>query len=275
VVDPDSLFDVQIKRIHEYKRQLLNVLHVIARWQAIVADPTAPWQPRTVIFAGKAASAYVAAKQIVRLIHDVARVVNADPRVGDRLKVVFLPNYGVSLAQVIIPAADLSEQISTAGTEASGTGNMKFALNGACTIGTWDGANIEMAQAIGEEHLFIFGLRTDEVARMRAQGWSPRAHVEASPVLGGVLQALRDGTFSHHEPERWHGLVHQLLHHDPYFLTADFDRYAQAQREVDALYANRPAWAARALRNIAGMGRFSVDRTIRDYVREVWQAPAA
>ena len=275
VVNPDSLFDVQIKRIHEYKRQLLNVLHVIARWRAIVADPTAPWQPRTVIFAGKAASAYAAAKQIVRLIHDVARVVNADPRVGDRLKVVFLPNYGVSLAQVIIPAADLSEQISTAGTEASGTGNMKFALNGACTIGTWDGANIEMAQAIGEEHLFIFGLRTDEVARMRIQGWSPRAHAQASPALCGVLQSLRDGTFSHHEPERWHGLVHQLLHHDPYFLTADFDRYLQAQREVDTLFAEPTAWAARALRNIAGMGRFSVDRTIRDYVREVWGAGAA
>jgi starch phosphorylase len=274
-VDPGSLFDVQIKRIHEYKRQLLNVLHVIARWQAIVADPGAPWQPRTVIFAGKAASAYLAAKQIVRLIHDVARVVNADPRVGDRLKVVFLPNYGVSLAQVIIPAADLSEQISTAGTEASGTGNMKFALNGACTIGTWDGANIEMAQAIGEEHLFIFGLRTEEVARMRDQGWSPRAHVQASPALCGVLGALRDGTFSHHEPERWHGLVHQLLHHDPYFLTADFDRYVQAQREVDTLFARPEAWAARALRNIAGMGRFSVDRTIRDYVREVWSRETA
>jgi starch phosphorylase len=189
-VDPTSLFDVQIKRIHEYKRQLLNVLHVIARWQAIVANPTAPWQPRTVIFAGKAASAYAAAKQVIQLIHDVARVVNSDPRVGDKLKVAFLPNYGVSLAQVIIPAADLSEQISTAGTEASGTGNMKFALNGACTIGTWDGANIEMAKAMGEEHMFVFGLRAEQVAQAKALGYDPRLHVEENLQLRAVLDAL-------------------------------------------------------------------------------------
>jgi starch phosphorylase len=269
-VDPASLFDVQIKRIHEYKRQLLNVLHVIARWQAIVADPGAPWQPRTVVFAGKAASAYFAAKQVIQLIHDVARVVNADPRVGDRLKVAFLPNYGVSLAELIIPAADLSEQISTAGTEASGTGNMKFALNGACTIGTWDGANIEMAQAIGEEHFFVFGLRAQQVATMREQGWDPRARVEADPALRAVLDALGDGTFSHHEPERYRGLVQQLLQRDPYFLSADFASYVATQREVDALYARPAAWAERALRNVAGMGGFSVDRTIADYVREVW-----
>jgi starch phosphorylase len=270
-VDPNSLFDVQIKRIHEYKRQLLNVLHVIARWQAISAHPDAPWQPRTVIFAGKAASAYAAAKHIVRLIHDVARVVNADPRTADKLKVAFLPNYGVSLAQLIIPAADLSEQISTAGTEASGTGNMKFAMNGACTIGTWDGATIEMAQAIGEDQLFIFGLRAEAVARMREEGWQPKDFIDASPALQGVLGALFDGTFAHHEPERYQGLVHQLTHHDPYFLTADFDSYVQAQRAADALYARRGNWAERALRNIAGMGRFSVDRTVGEYVNHVWR----
>ncbi|MFM7849700.1 MAG: glycogen/starch/alpha-glucan phosphorylase [Rubrivivax sp.] len=273
-VDPASLFDVQIKRIHEYKRQLLNVLHVIARWQAIVANPQATWQPRTVIFAGKAASAYVAAKQVIQLIHDVARVVNSDPRVGDRLKVAFLPNYGVSLAQVIIPAADLSEQISTAGTEASGTGNMKFALNGACTIGTWDGANIEMAQAMGEEHMFVFGLRAEQVARLKALGYDPRLYVEENLQLRAVLDALASGVFSHHEPERYRGLVNHLLQRDPYFLMADFGSYVRTQLEVDALFANRPAWAERALRNIAGMGPFSVDRTIGQYIERVWAPPA-
>ena len=274
VVDPASLFDVQIKRIHEYKRQLLNVLHVIARWQAIVANPQARWQPRTVIFAGKAASAYAAAKQVIQLIHDVARVVNSDPLVGDRLKVAFLPNYGVSLAQVIIPAADLSEQISTAGTEASGTGNMKFAMNGACTIGTWDGANIEMAQAMGEEHMFVFGLRAEQVAQMKALGYDPRLYAEENLQLRAVLDALADGTFSYHEAERYKGLVQHLLTRDPYFLLADFGGYVRTQMEVDALYADRAAWAERALRNIAGMGPFSVDRTIGEYVRKVWAAPA-
>jgi len=269
-VDPTSLFDVQIKRIHEYKRQLLNVLHVIARWQAIVANPGASWQPRTVIFAGKAASAYAAAKQVIQLIHDVARVVNSDPRVGDKLKVAFLPNYGVSLAQVIIPAADLSEQISTAGTEASGTGNMKFALNGACTIGTWDGANIEMAQAMGEEHMFVFGLRTEQVAQAKALGYDPRLYVEENLQLRAVLDALAGGTFSYHEPDRYKGLVNNLLQRDPYFLMADFGSYVRTQLEVDALFANRAAWAERALRNIAGMGPFSVDRTIGQYIEQVW-----
>ncbi|MBU3736243.1 MAG: glycogen/starch/alpha-glucan phosphorylase [Methylobacterium sp.] len=273
-LNPHSLFDVQIKRIHEYKRQLLNVLHVIARWQAIVANPDAAWQPRTAIFAGKAASAYAAAKQVIQLIHDVARVVNSDPRVGDKLKVAFLPNYGVSLAQVIIPAADLSEQISTAGTEASGTGNMKFALNGACTIGTWDGANIEMAQAMGEEHMFVFGLRTEQVAQLKTLGYDPRLYVEENLQLRGVLDALAGGTFSYHEPERYRGLVQNLLQRDPYFLMADFGGYVRTQLEVDALFAQRAAWAERALRNIAGMGPFSVDRTIGQYIAQVWTAQA-
>jgi starch phosphorylase len=200
----------------------------------------------------------------------VARVVNSDPRVGDKLKVAFLPNYGVSLAQVIIPAADLSEQISTAGTEASGTGNMKFALNGACTIGTWDGANIEMAQAMGEEHMFVFGLRTEQVAQAKALGYDPRLHVEENLQLRAVLDALAGGTFSYHEPDRYKGLVNNLLQRDPYFLMADFASYVRTQLEVDALFANRPAWAERALRNIAGMGPFSVDRTIGQYIERVW-----
>jgi starch phosphorylase len=269
-VNPDSLFDVQIKRIHEYKRQLLNVLHVIARYQAIVDQPEANWQPRTVIFAGKAASAYVAAKQIIQLIHDVARVVNSDPKVGDKLKLVFLPNYGVSLAEIMIPAADLSEQISTAGTEASGTGNMKFALNGACTIGTWDGANIEMAQGMGPEHMFVFGLRADRVAQMKSIGYDPRLYAEENPQLKRVLDAVAGGQFSPHELERYRSLVQNLLTRDPYLLLADFGAYVKAQLEVDAVYGDPSAWAERALRNVAGMGWFSVDRTIGEYAERVW-----
>ena len=222
------------------------------------------------IFAGKAASAYVAAKQIIQLIHDVADVVNHDPRVGDRLKLVFLPNYGVSLAEAIIPAADLSEQISTAGTEASGTGNMKFALNGALTIGTWDGANIEMAQAIGEERLFIFGHRAEAVAQIKADGYDPQQHVRTNPALQQVLHAIGSGVFSRAEPGRYAGLVQDLLQRDPYLLLADFADYVQTQQRVDALYRNPAAWQAMALHNIAGMGSFSVDRTIGEYVQQVW-----
>ncbi len=281
-VDPHSLFDVQIKRIHEYKRQLLNVLHVVARYQAIIANPSAHWTPRTVIFAGKAASAYRAAKLVIQLIHDVARVVNSDPRVGDKLKVVFLPNYSVSLAQIILPAADLSEQISTAGTEASGTGNMKFALNGACTIGTWDGANIEMAEGMdavsprkdGASNMFVFGLLTEEVARIKALGYDPRLYVEENRQLKAVLDAITGGVFSWGDPDRYRALVQPLLQHDPYLLMADFAAYVDCQKTVDALYDEPTAWAERALRNIAGMGFFSTDRTIGEYVQQVWAAPA-
>ena len=278
VIDPASLFDVQIKRIHEYKRQLLNLLQVVARHQAIVAQPDGPdgqgWVPRTVVFAGKAASAYHAAKAIVQLIHDVARVVNSDPRVGDKLKIVFLPNYSVSLAEVILPAADLSEQISTAGTEASGTGNMKFALNGALTIGTWDGANIEMAQAMGPEQMFVFGLRADAVARIKALGYDPRLYVEENTALRAVLAAIGSGAYSPGEPERYRGLIDGLLNRDPYLLMADFADYGATQARVDALYREPAAWATRALLNVAAMGSFSSDRTVREYVEKVWTAPA-
>jgi glycogen phosphorylase len=269
-IDPDSLFDVQVKRIHEYKRQLLNVLHVVARHQAIVQDPSADWTPRTVVFSGKAASAYHTAKTIVRLIHDVARAVNADPRVGGRLKVVFLPNYSVSLAEVIIPAADLSEQISTAGTEASGTGNMKFALNGAVTIGTWDGANIEMAQAMGEANMFVFGLRADRVAQLKTQGYDPHRSVDQDRQLSSVLDAIGGGRYSPGEPDRYQGLVDALLHRDSYMVTADFTDYVATQAHVDRLFREPAAWATVALRNVAGMGAFSVDRTIREYLDRVW-----
>jgi glycogen phosphorylase len=272
-VNPDSLFDVQIKRIHEYKRQLLNVLHVIARYQAIIAQPNANWAPRTVVFAGKAASAYVAAKSIIHLIHDVARVVNSDLRVRDRLKVVFLPNYSVSLAQRIIPAADLSEQISTAGTEASGTGNMKFAMNGALTIGTWDGANIEMAQAVGEEHFFIFGLRAEQVAQTKALGYDPRLHYEENAQLRNVINAVLSGAFSQGDAARYRPLMDSLLLRDQYMLLADFASYVQAQSAVDALFLQPQHWDARAAANVAGMGFFSTDRTIAQYAQQVWSMP--
>jgi starch phosphorylase len=271
-IDPHSLFDVQVKRIHEYKRQLLNVLQVIARYQAIVDAPNADWVPRTVVFSGKAASAYHTAKTIVRLIHDVARRVNGDPAVAGRLKVVFIPNYSVSLAEVIIPAADLSEQISTAGTEASGTGNMKFAMNGAITIGTWDGANIEMAQAMGADNMFVFGLRAERVAQLKAAGYDPRDPVRASPRLQAVLDAVAHGHCSPGDPQRYKGLVDSLLHRDSYLLLADFDDYLAAQARVDALYRTPAAWATMACHNIAAMGRFSVDRTVSEYLQRVWPA---
>jgi glycogen phosphorylase len=269
----DSLFDVHIKRIHEYKRQLLNVLHVIARYQAIIANPSANWTPRTVIFAGKAASAYLMAKNVIRLVHDVARVVNSDPRVGDKLKVVFLPNYSVSLAEMIIPATDLSEQISTAGTEASGTGNMKFGLNGAITIGTWDGANIEMGEHMGVENMFVFGLRTPQVAALKSVGYDPRLYIEENKALASVIAAIGNGTFSYDEPERYRSIVQSLTQHDPYLLMADFADYMATHAKVDALYVDSKAWAERALRNIAGMGFFSTDRTIAEYVEKVWNRP--
>jgi starch phosphorylase len=274
VVDTSSLFDVQIKRIHEYKRQLLNVLHVVARYQAIVADPQADWTPRTVVIAGKAASAYQAAKLIIRLVLDVARVVNTDPRVGDKLKLVFLPNYGVSLAETILPAADLSEQISMAGTEASGTGNMKFGLNGALTIGTWDGANIEMAQAIGKENLFVFGLRTDAVQRIRELGYDPRLHEQGNPQLKDVIDAIAAGEFSSGNVHRYRSLTDALLHRDNYMLMADFTAYMDAQSQVDALYKTPQKWAEKALRNVAAMGAFSADRTVLEYVDRVWSPGA-
>ena len=275
-VDPASLFDVQVKRIHEYKRQLLNILQVVARYQAILEHPQGiegqPWVPRTVIMAGKAASAYRTAKLIIQLAHDVGRIINADPRTQGLLKFVFLPNYSVSLAEVIIPAADLSEQISTAGTEASGTGNMKFSLNGALTIGTWDGANIEMAQAMGESEMFVFGLRTEQVAEIKRLGYDPRLYVEQDRRLRRVLDALAQGDFSPGDRHRYQGLVQELLNHDPYLLLADFAHYLQAQAQVDALYAQPQAWARRVILNVAGMGGFSSDRTIAEYVDRVWSA---
>ncbi|MDE2369338.1 MAG: glycogen/starch/alpha-glucan phosphorylase [Burkholderiales bacterium] len=275
IVDPASLFDVQVKRIHEYKRQLLNLLQVIARYQAMLADPGADWVPRTVIFAGKAASSYVAAKNVIRLIHDAGEVINNDPRIAGRLKIAFIPNYGVSVAEVIMPGADLSEQISTAGTEASGTGNMKLALNGALTIGTDDGANIEIRQQVGDDNIFIFGLSTAEVQASRHAGYQPLRLYESNPRIKAVLDAIRGGQFSEDEPGRYRELVDSLLWGgDHYMLLADFDSYVAAQARVDALYRDRSAWARKAIANVAGMGFFSSDRTIREYASQVWRVAA-
>jgi starch phosphorylase len=277
VVSPASLFDVQVKRIHEYKRQLLNLLHAVTRYRAILAQPNARWQPRTVIFAGKAASSYHRAKQIIRLIHDVGRVVNHDPRVGDRLKIVFVPNYGVAAAEVIMPGADLSEQVSTAGTEASGTGNMKLALNGALTIGTDDGANIEIRQQVGDDNIFIFGKRTHEVAAIRAAGYQPMRIYESNPQLKAVLDSIAAGLFSPEEPARYRDLVDSLLWGgDHYLLLADYEDYIATQARTDALYAEPTAWARKTILNIAGMGPFSADRTIHEYAQRIWNvAPAS
>jgi len=272
-LNPDALFDVQVKRIHEYKRQLLNVLHVITRYQRILANPDAQWVPRVVVFAGKAASAYHQAKLIIKLINDVATTINHDPRVGGRLKVVFIPNYSVSLAEVIIPAADLSEQISTAGTEASGTGNMKFALNGALTIGTLDGANVEMRAQVGAENFFIFGNTTPQVAELRAQGYQPRTYYESNPELRATLDAIRNGVFSPTEPSRFQPIFDALVNWgDHYLLLADYADYIATQDRVDTLYLNADAWSRQAVLNIAGMGAFSSDRTIAEYAHEIWRS---
>jgi starch phosphorylase len=271
-VDPASLFDVQVKRIHEYKRQLLNVMHVVSRWQAIVADPTADWVPRTVVFAGKAASSYAAAKSVIHLIHDVARTINDDPRTGGRLKVVFLPNYSVSVAEQVMPGADLSEQISTAGTEASGTGNMKLAINGALTIGTDDGANIEIREQVGDGNIFIFGLRTPQVAAMRLGGYDPMRVYAGDAVMRGALDAIAGGVFSPQDPSRHQSLVNALLWGgDHYLLLADFADYVIAQSQVDARFRDREAWVRSAIANVAGMGAFSSDRSIREYAERIWR----
>ena len=271
-VDAASLFDVQVKRIHEYKRQLLNLLHVVSRYHAMLAAPEGHWVPRTVIFAGKAASSYHMAKQIIRLIHDVAAVINHDARLRGRLKLVFVPNYGVSVAEIIMPAADLSEQISTAGTEASGTGNMKLALNGALTIGTDDGANIEIRQCVGDEHIFIFGHNAQQVAALRDGGYQPLRIHDANPALCAVLQAIGGGAFSPSEPGRYRDVVDALLWGgDHYQLLADYDAYVAAQARVDDRFRDPHAWARSALLNIANMGMFSADRTIREYAQQIWR----
>lgn len=271
-VSTESLFDIQVKRIHEYKRQLLNVLHVVTRYQAILANPNAPWVPRTVIFAGKAASSYVTAKSIIRLIHDIGSVINNDPRIGDKLKLIFIPNYGVSVAEIIMPGADLSEQISTAGTEASGTGNMKLAMNGALTIGTDDGANIEIRENVGDGNIFIFGLKTPEVLALKRDGYDSMAIYNHNQQLKDVLDMIGSGHFSPSEPHRYASLVHTLLGGgDQYCLLADYASYVATQTEVDEVYRQPQVWLDRVIANLANMGVFSSDRTIREYAKEIWR----
>jgi glycogen phosphorylase len=269
-LDPDAMFDVQVKRIHEYKRQLLNLLETVALYDQIRSHPERDWAPRVKIFGGKAASSYHNAKLIIKLANDVARRVNGDPAVGDLLKVVFVPNYNVSLAERIIPAADLSEQISTAGMEASGTGNMKFALNGALTIGTLDGANIEILERVGADNMFIFGLTAEEVSAKRNAGYNPRSVIEGSSELAQAVHSIASGVFSPDDPSRFADLMGGLMSSDWFMLAADFDAYAAAQRSVDDRWRDRRAWRESAIRNIANVGWFSSDRTISEYAREIW-----
>jgi starch phosphorylase len=269
-IDPDALFDVQIKRIHEYKRQLLNIVETVSLYDQIRSHPERDWTPRVKIFAGKAASSYHNAKMIIKLANDVARRINSDPTVGEKLKVVFMPNYNVSLAEVIVPAADLSEQISTAGMEASGTGNMKLAMNGALTIGTLDGANIEIRDRVGADNIFIFGLTAEEVAAKRGGGYAPSRVIEGSRELLQALDAIASGVFAPDDPHRFEGLVNGLRDHDWFMVAADFDTYMAAQRRIDAAWRDRAHWTGMAVRNTANMGWFSSDRTISEYATDVW-----
>ncbi len=267
----DSLFDVMVKRIHEYKRQLLNLLHVITRYSRIRANPTLEVVPRTVIIGGKSAPGYQMAKLIIKLINDVADVINNDPLVGPRLKVVFVPNYNVSVAEMIMPAAELSEQISTAGTEASGTGNMKMAMNGALTIGTWDGANVEICEEVGEENMFLFGLTAQEVAIHHTDGYDPNGAIAANEDLRRALDMIGSGYFSPDQPDRFRPIVDALTQGgDYYLLTADYPLYMAAQDRVEQLYRNPDEWTRRAILNVARMGKFSSDRTVLEYAREIW-----
>ncbi|HZO44917.1 MAG TPA: glycogen/starch/alpha-glucan phosphorylase [Xanthobacteraceae bacterium] len=272
-LNPDAMFDVQIKRIHEYKRQLLNILETVATYLAIRDEPSKHWVPRVKIFAGKAAASYAQAKLIIKLINDVAKVVNNDPITRDLLRVVFLPDYNVSLAETIIPAADLSEQISTAGMEASGTGNMKLALNGALTIGTLDGANVEMREHVGPDNIFIFGLKAHEVEERRAQGLDASAAIAASPMLKRVIDAIDAGIFWPGEGGLFTPLMHALRHHDYYMISADFDDYAATQRRIDKLWMSSSDWTRMSMTNIANMAWFSSDRAISEYAQEIWNVP--
>lgn len=269
-VDPDSLFDVQFKRMHEYKRQHMNVLHVITLYQRLRENPDLEIVPRTFLFGGKAAPGYRIAKLMIKLIHAVGEVVNHDPVVRDRLKVVFFPNFNVKNAQHIYPAGDLSEQISTAGLEASGTGNMKFALNGALTIGTLDGANIEIPEHVGAENFFLFGLTEEEVREGKSGGYRPHDCHEANEELRGVLDLLRSGFFSPDQPDLFRSFVDSLLHRDDYMLLADYASYLECQAEVSAAYQDEEWWSRMSILNVARMGYFSSDRSIRDYCERIW-----
>ncbi|XP_057257105.1 LOW QUALITY PROTEIN: glycogen phosphorylase, liver form-like [Pezoporus wallicus] len=269
-INPSSMFDVHVKRIHEYKRQLMNCLHIITMYNRIRKDPAKLFVPRTVIIGGKAAPGYHMAKMIIKLINAVAQVVNNDPVVGSKLKVIFLENYRVSLAEKVIPATDLSEQISTAGTEASGTGNMKFMLNGALTIGTMDGANVEMAEEAGEENLFIFGMRVEDVTELDREGYNAQKYYDQLPELKEAIDQIKSGFFSPEEPDLFSDVVNMLFHHDRFKVFADYEAYVRCQEKVSELYLNSKAWTKMVIRNIAAAGKFSSDRTIKEYARDIW-----
>lgn len=269
-INPSSLFDVQVKRIHEYKRQLLNCLHVITLYNRIKKDPSKVYVPRTVMIGGKAAPGYYMAKLIIKLITSVGNIVNNDPIVGDRLKVIYLENYRVSMAEKVIPASDLSQQISTAGTEASGTGNMKFMLNGALTIGTMDGANVEMAEEAGEDNLFIFGMRVEDVEALDKKGYNAKEYYDKIPELREAINQIRDGRFSPTEPDLFKDIVNMLMNHDRFKVFADYEAYIKCQGKVDQLYMNLREWTKKVIKNIACSGKFSSDRTISEYATEIW-----
>ncbi len=272
IINPDSMFDVQVKRIHEYKRQHLNVLHIIALYRKLKQNPQLVIPPRTFIFGGKAAPGYHVAKLMIKLITSVGDVINRDPDIRDQLKVVFVPNFNVTNGQKIYPAADLSEQISTAGKEASGTGNMKFSMNGAMTIGTLDGANVEIREEVGAENFFLFGLATDEVYALKARGYSPQDYYHSNPELKDVMDLIRGGFFSRGDTELFRGLVDGLMYHDPYLLFADFASYVDAQQQVSAAYLNKDQWTRMSILNAARTGKFSSDRSIREYCTDIWKA---
>jgi len=270
IVDPQSLFDVQVKRLHEYKRQHLNVLHVVTLYLQLKNNPHAEITPRTVIFGGKAAPAYVMAKLIIKLINSVADVINNDPVVGDRLKVIFLPDFNVTSGQRIYPGADLSEQISTAGKEASGTGNMKFAMNGALTIGTLDGANIEIREAVGADNFFLFGLTAEEVADIKTRGYNPSDYYTTNAILREVIDHIGLGHFSGGDRDLFKPLVNSLLSHDEYMLLADYQTYVDRQAEVSRAFLDQDNWTRKSILNVARMGEFSSDRSIREYSDKIW-----
>jgi len=269
--DPDSLFDVQVKRIHEYKRQHLNILHIIALYNRIRQDPDADIQARTFIFAGKAAPGYHLAKLIIQLITGVASIVNRDPLARGRLKIIFLPNFNVSNGQRIYPAADLSEQISTAGKEASGTGNMKFSMNGALTIGTLDGANIEIRDAVGKDNFFLFGRTAEEIATLQQQQRQPAEFIDSNQELQEVLQLIRSGLFSQGDPALFQPLLDSLMHHDPFYVCADFAAYSNCQQQVSKVFQDKELWARMSILNTARMGWFSSDRSIQQYCDDIWK----
>jgi starch phosphorylase len=270
-IDPQSLFDIQVKRIHEYKRQHLNILHVATLYLRLKANPQLEMTPRTVIFGGKAAPSYRMAKLMIKLINAVGEVVNRDPVTRDRLRVVFIPDFNVKVSQRIYPAADLSEQISTAGMEASGTGNMKFAMNGALTIGTLDGANIEIREEVGAENFFLFGLSTQEVQSLKSSGYHPEAFYQANETLKTVLNFIADGYFSHGDRDLFRPLVDHLKSNDPFLVLADYASYVDCQDQIAQVYRDPELWSCMSILNTARMGKFSSDRAIQEYCEEIWK----